>query len=1143
MSRFGLDVSSVLQFECCSRVLSKVAVRFGAIFLLASMAALTNGVPCAIAQNYIFDRGDFRVGNSPSAVIAADFNGDGRLDLAVTNESDNTVSILLGIPGGTFAAQTTYPAGSSPTGLVAGDFDGDGKLDLAVMDSCGSCTVSPNLVTILLGNGDGSFRAQGTYATGGGPIGIVAADFNADGKLDLAIANEVDNTVTILLGNGDGSFKAQTTISVGARPYSLASGDFNNDSKTDLVTLNISDGTVSVLLSNGDGTFNRVDSSSGVGSGPSLNILTVGDFNQDGKLDVVVEGSQLYLLLGKGDGSFPTASPIPSSIGSAISFVMAGDFNQDGKLDLAEQGIEGIVMVLLGNGDGTFQQPVLSPLGETTSATQYTTADLNGDGALDFVAVDTNLDTVDVFLGNRDGTFGVARTVSLATDPYFPDAGVVADFNGDGYPDLAVAETNFPNGQISVELGHSDGTFGTPVVSPLAIQAINNGNLMLVGDFNGDGRPDLVITEDYHAGFEVLLGNGDGTFQTPVNTAVSQMGVFYVGDVNGDGKTDIVAAYANGTGAAVRAYLSNGDGSFKAGAIYTVTSLNAISLADVNLDGILDLVLTSFAGPIQVLLGKGDGTFDSPISGPTTYASGGMVLQDFNGDGKPDIAVGTYAGIALLAGNGDGTFQAPVYSACGSTTCSGSVTAALGYSGRMIVGDFNGDGNLDLATYPPFDTTLSGAVVIIGNGDGTFQAPIPFAASGTPDDLLAGDFNSDGISDLAIPNQAVYGSSGSVVTLYLSGPTLDFFPASLTFGMQNVGTASDAQQVKLTNQGPGKLIFSGIQNSSDFSETNNCSTGLGKTQSCSISVIFQPTANGQRAGNVSVRDDAVASPQFVTLVGTGVTRKAGFSPSPLSFPNQFVASTATQTITLTNIGNAPLTTSEVTVTGPDAGDFSQTNTCQSTLPVQGTCVVTVAFTPSAAGSRTGTVVVTDDALGSPQSVAISGTGIDFGLAVSSGGSASQTVAAGTTATYNLVIGGAGFGGTATITCSGAPKGATCSAPANATLNATSTSPLTISITTTSRTSEALAFRYTEFWPTAMFGLIAVLFLQMGPRSSRLLKCSASLLFLVLATSCGGTGGLVNQQNPNGTPVGQYKLIVSATAGSYTRSLPLTLKVQ
>jgi hypothetical protein len=289
--------------------------RFAAISLL--LAAVL--VPGATAQNYVFDRADLRVGNSPSAVIVADFNGDGRLDLAATNEADNTVSILLGIEGGRFAAQATYPAGSSPTGLVTGDFNGDGKLDLALMDSCGSCGVSPNLVSILLGNGDGSFRAAGTYASGGGPIGIVTADFNTDGNLDLALANEVDNTVSILLGNGDGSFKAQTTVAVGARPYSLASGDFNGDSKTDLVTLNISDGTVTVLLSNGAGTFNRVDSSSGVGSGPSLNVLTVGDFNQDGKLDLVVEGGELFLLLGKGDGSFPTASPIPSSIGTTIS--------------------------------------------------------------------------------------------------------------------------------------------------------------------------------------------------------------------------------------------------------------------------------------------------------------------------------------------------------------------------------------------------------------------------------------------------------------------------------------------------------------------------------------------------------------------------------------------------------------------------------------------------------------------------------------------------------------------------------------------------------------------------------------------------------------------------------------------------------
>jgi FG-GAP-like repeat len=822
---------------------------------------------------------------------------------------------------------------------------------------------------------------------------------------------------------------------------------------------------------------------------------------------------------------------------------MAGDFNHDGKLDVAEQGIEGIVAVLLGNGDGTFQVPVFSPLGETTSATQYTTADLNGDGAIDLVAIDTNLDTVDVFLGNRDGTFGVARSVSLATDPYFPDAGVVADFNGDGYLDLAVAETNFPNGQVSVELGRGDGSFQAPVVSPLAIQAINNNDAMRVGDFNGDGRPDLAIALDYLAGFQILLGNGDGTFQKPVNTAITQMGDFEVGDLKGDGKSDIVVTYANGTGADIRAYLSNSDGTFTAGAIYTVSSLSAISLADVNGDGKLDLIVTSITAPVQVYLGKGDGTFTTPISGPKFYASGAMVVQDFNGDRKPDLVVGTYSGIAVLLGNGDGTFQSPVYSACGPPTCSGSATGTLVYAGRIIVGDFNGDGNLDLAAYPPADTTLSGSVVLVGNGDGTFQAPLPFSATGTPADLMAGDFNSDGISDLAIPNQAVYGPGGPIVTLYLSGPTLDFFPGSLTFGMQNVGTASPAQQLKLTNQGPGKLTLSSIQNTGDFAQTNDCGAALGKGQSCSISVIFQPTVNGPRSGNIGVYDDAVAIPQLLALAGTGVTRKASVSPSTLSFADQFVDSTATQTITLTNIGNAPLTTSQVTITGTNASDFSQTNNCQSSLAVQGTCGIKVAFTPGTTGILSATVVVTDDALGSPQSVPVSGMGMDFGLAVSSGGSASQTVAAGKTAVYNLVIGGAAFGGVATITCTGAPRGATCSTPVNMTLNPTSTSSLIVNVTTTSQTSTALFLGFPQLWAVALFGWCAVPATRKGRCSTRCLSYFTLIMFLALVCSCGGGGTSVDQPSSNATPAGHYQLMVRASAGSYTQSLPLTLDVQ
>jgi hypothetical protein len=282
----------------------------------------------------------------------------------------------------------------------------------------------------------------------------------------------------------------------------------------------------------------------------------VGDFNRDRKLDVVVSSisSGLFLLLGKGDGSFQSPVAISGSTPDAIHFVLAADFNHDGNLDLVEEGVVGAIFVTLGKVDATFREPMISLQGGATTATALGSADINGDGALDLLVTDQNLNTVEILLGNDAGTVVKMRNVGLA--PYDPDAAVAADFNGDGKLDLAVAETHSPHGQVSVELGRGHGTFGKPIVSPLIDEGINNQDLVRTGDFNGDGKADLVIMDDYAAGFEVLLGKGDGTFQVPIDTTVvSNSMTFEVGDFNGDGKADLVVTTTTGINTSLNIYL------------------------------------------------------------------------------------------------------------------------------------------------------------------------------------------------------------------------------------------------------------------------------------------------------------------------------------------------------------------------------------------------------------------------------------------------------------------------------------------------------------------------------------------------------------------------------------------------------------
>jgi hypothetical protein len=299
-----------------------------------------------------------------------DFNGDGRADLAVANSGDGTVSVLLGNGDGTFQPQQVFDVGISPDALAVGDFNGDGLADLAVAN------FDDLTVSVLLGNGDGTFQPQQLFDPGSTVTALAVGDFNGDGLADLAVANSGDGsgdgTVSVLLGNGDGTFQPPRVFAVGNDFTALAVGDFNGDGRADLAVVDSGTpdshgipipgtGGVSVLLGNGDGTFQPQRVITTEGAPDAI---LSGDFNRDGRADLVVANfndGTVSVLLGNGDGSFHTRGAFAA--GASVVALAAADFNGDGLVDLAVVNAgANAVSILLGNGQGDFGIPLGHPV-------------------------------------------------------------------------------------------------------------------------------------------------------------------------------------------------------------------------------------------------------------------------------------------------------------------------------------------------------------------------------------------------------------------------------------------------------------------------------------------------------------------------------------------------------------------------------------------------------------------------------------------------------------------------------------------------------------------------------------------------------------------------------------------------------------
>jgi len=543
-----------------------------------------------VQQQPLFSRGTtFATGNGPQFVAAADFNQDGFPDLAIANTPDKTVTIMLGNGAGGFAPGSVLQTGFIPYSLAVGDFNNDTFEDLAV--------VTDGDVRIFLGDGRGGFSPSGTpYLTGISPLFAAVGDFDKNGNLDIAVVNAGSNTVTLLLGNGQGTFVQSGPFSTGRNPYGIAVGDFNGDGKPDLAVANWAENTVTVLLADGKGGFTESPGSPfAAGSGPIQ--VNVSDFNGDGVQDLAITNycnavpgcTSATILLGDGRGGFSLSSQ-PGSAGALILGTAVADFNGDGIPDLATVNFNGL-SVLLGTGYGTFIAPGQNMFAAGANPYALAVADFNSDGKLDIAVVNQGSNNLVVFLGTQStlarpnlvsptiGATGIDVSAALqwnassgatSYDVYFGSSSTppfVANTTATAFrpPSVALSTTYYwrivaRNGIYSASsLLWSFTTQGTSVPAALIIKKTHSGNFTQ-GQLNasyvvtvsnagnaGSTRGSVTVSEAIPPGLTLISMSGSGwscaantcTRSEELNPGMSYPDIGIVVNVNNDAPAEV----------------------------------------------------------------------------------------------------------------------------------------------------------------------------------------------------------------------------------------------------------------------------------------------------------------------------------------------------------------------------------------------------------------------------------------------------------------------------------------------------------------------------------------------------------------------------------------------------------------------------
>ena len=825
----------------------------------------------------------------------------------------------------------------------------------------------------------------------------------------------------------------------------------------------------------------------------------------------------------------------------------------------------------------------------TTGLAPYRMAqgDFNLDGKTDLAVANLGGNTVSIFMGNGDGTFQAAQNVSVSSRPFSVSVG---DFNGDGKPDLAVGFESSVG--ISILLGNGDGTFQAPRSTAAGSSSYGS----VAGDFNRDGKLDLAVADYFSGRVFVLVGNGDGTFQPAVAYGVNGNPIFIrTADLDGDGNLDLVVGAFDGPSVSV--LLGVGDGTFQPAQNYTAGNQGSdVAIADFNNDGKLDLIATSQGdNNLYFLAGVGDGTFLPAQAIPIGLRSSVVGVGDFNADGKLDLAIATNsAEIAIILGNGDGTFQAAQQQAFSNAF----------FSFELAVGNFNTGGGLGIAvadnnsgTVGIFIPTLSispGSFDFGNQAVGAASAAQDFRITNSTSQTVtfttigftgtdSGDFSDITDCGTTLASSAVCtvhvtftagavgarsgtlslsdDAPGTPQTVGLTGtgvnaPAVRLSATTITFPGETVGMASTPQSVTLTNTGNVTLNIANIAvtgtNAGDFTlaPAGSCGATVAVHDTCTIKVTFTPSAVGARSAAVTLTDDALDSPESITLSGQGLLQPtADLSATNLTYAGAGVGSTsASQTVTLTNNGNAPLTITGIVAGGTNSGDFAVSNTCTSPIAAGAHCSISATFTPTASGARTATVTISDNAASSPQVITLQGAGQDFSLSLSAvspiepGSSASSQLTVTSVGGYNQLI---------SLTCSGAPDLSTCTVtPSSITPSATTTT-VALTLTTTGKAMTGPVRNPSTRSPAALrlFALVAsfatLVLMAIGVRASgfRRLRPISLTLAAVLSLSAIGLAACGSSTKGSSTPAGNYTLTVTATSGTLMRSATVQVTVQ